>query len=251
MAQAEFSNYTEWFADCHKAIDANYDDIHLFTGEEGRYKSRKMRTIFRSLDPTFTVDRIHFNQDDFLEQAVTLEPGQSIVLDEFRGHKRLAMHGDRLEFLDFLKECRGLRLHMGIGFPQVTSFEGDIVYKRIRWWVHSPSRPIVLVHRRSAESKLGSDGKPIDIIRFQQPSPLPFPDDTADPMRKAYEAKKDIRMRDRAQRYRETHKGQDPTPAPLLASAASVLRDAVIRKPAPVNQVFQDQVMHDIKKAIQ
>lgn len=202
----------DWFEDCRRLPENDWDDLHLFTGEEGYGKSQKMRQIFRKLDSTFTVDRIHFSQDDFLDQAAGLDPGQAIVLDEWRGHKRLAMHGDRMEFLDFTKECRGLGLHIGIGYPHVSQAEKDILFQRVRWWNHSPTRGLLHVHRRLSHARLDGKGQPVVDVRFQLEGKFPFPVDAPDPMRPAYQAKKIDRMRDRAARYREAHGEEKATP---------------------------------------
>lgn len=197
----------EWFEDCRALPDEEWDDVHLFTGEEGSGKSRKMRQIARKLDASFTLDRIHFTQNDYLEQAATLQPGQAIVLDEWRGHKRLAMHGERMEFLDFMKECRGLGLHMLIGFPHVDQAERDFLFQRVRWWNYSPDRYSLHVRKRTSRQRVGKDGLPETETRFN-PKPdgiFPFPPDAPDPLGAPYKAKKEARMRDRAARYREAH----------------------------------------------
>lgn len=236
----EFQSYTPWFEECRRitSAESDYDDIHVFTGEEGVGKSKLMRAVFPNLDPTFDVSRIHFTQDDFLNQLGTLSPGQAIVLDEFRGHKRMAMHGDRLEMLDTLKEIRGLRLHVGIGFPHVTQLEGDILYQRIRWWNHIPRRGELLVHRRIANVRTGKDGKPAVDVRFPLAGRLPIPKETPDPHGVAYYQKKDARMRDRVARYKEAHGGK-----PLEASTFALpeLKEAMAAlPPPPVKRVAGD-----------
>jgi len=207
----QYAEIGEWFDYCRVLPEDEWDDIHLFTGEEGSGKSRKMRQIMRKLDPGFGIDRIHFTQDDFLEQAVTLNPGDAIVLDEWRGHRRLAMHGERMEFLDFTKECRGLGLHVGIGFPHVDQAERDILFQRIRWWNYSPTRGELIVHLRTGNQRLGPDGKPVTDVRFHKVGRFPFPAEAPDPLGPEYRAKKEARMRDRAARYREAH-GKDLQP---------------------------------------
>jgi hypothetical protein len=257
----EFPSFAPWFEECRRitSAESDYDDIHVFTGEEGSGKSKDMRVIFPRLDPTFSVDRIHFTQDDFLNQLGTLEPGQAIVLDEFRGHKRMAMHGDRLEMLDTLKEIRGLRLHVGIGFPHVTQLEGDILYQRIRWWNHIPRRGELLVHRRIANVRTGKDGKPVVDVRFPLAARLPVPKETPDPMGTAYYQKKDARMRDRVARYKEALGGKTPVtekfPMPGLQEAFAALppvkRLAGDTGSTRFPPALLDQVAADIKKAMQ
>lgn len=246
-----YASIGDWFADCRALPDDEWDDIHLFTGEEGYGKSRKMRQIFRKLDPTFDVSRIHFSQDEFLDQAVTLNPGQAIVLDEWRGHKRLAMHGDRMEFIDFTKECRGLGLHIGIGFPHVEQAERDVVFKRIRWWCDSTERTVLQVYRRHARNRLDKEGHPTTDVRFQLVGKFPFPPDAPDPLGAEYRVKKNERMRDRAARFREAHgKELGESPRNLVKNTGAF--DALLprlQQTLPINQAFLDQVQADIKNA--
>lgn len=236
----KYTSYEPWFDECRRLVreETDYDDIHVFSGEEGVGKSKAMRLIFRHLDPTFDLSRIHFTQDDFLNQAATLPPGSGIILDEWRGHKRLAMHGDRMEMLDFLKECRGLNLHIGIGYPHITQLEGDVLYQRLRWWNHIPERGILEIHRRNSKTRIGKDGRPEVQVRFPIEGRLPIPKDAPDPLGPGYYEKKEARMRDRAARYRENHKGADAGPPKVD-----------VEKPRFVNVAFFDQVMADIKKA--
>jgi hypothetical protein len=204
----------EWFEDCRELPDGQWDDVHLFTGEEGAGKSRKMRQIAARLDKGFSLERIHFTQDEFLNQAATLNPGDAIVLDEWRGHKRLAMHGERMEFLDFMKECRGLGLHMLIGFPHVDQAERDFLFQRVRWWNYSPDRFTLQVRKRISSQRVGKDGLPETVTKFNMnpEGRFMFPPDAPDPLEVAYNAKKYARMRDRAARYRESHGKELPTP---------------------------------------
>lgn len=248
-----YESIGNWFDDCRALPEDEWDDIHLFTGEEGYGKSRKMRQIMRKLDHTFSVDRIHFTQDEFLDQAVTLDPGQAIVLDEWRGHKRLAMHGERMEFLDFTKECRGLGLHVGIGFPHVTQAEKDILFQRVRWWNHSPVRELLQVYKRISNARLDSEGHPMVDVRFKMVGKFPFPPDAPDPMAREYGVKKEARMRDRAARFREAH-GKELQPAAsrlnLAALEQSLAPAPALPKPTRLNEAFFDQVMADIKGAV-
>jgi hypothetical protein len=253
----EFPSYKPWFEECRHIVseESDYDDIHVYTGEEGSGKSLLMRMVFPRLDPTFTVDRIHFTQEAFLNQLGELEPGQAVVLDEFRGHKRMAMHGDRLEMLDTLKEIRGLRLHVGIGFPHVTQLEGDILYQRIRWWNHIPHRGELLIHRRVAKVRTGVDGKPVVDVRFPLAGRLPVPSDLPDPLGPAYYQKKNARMRDRTARYRESHNGKDPNavlaPPRLEEIMPPVKRVAGDRVSTRMPPGLLNDVAADIKKALQ
>lgn len=222
----------DWLRDQAKLVDQEWDNIHLVTGDEGVGKSRWMRKCARRIDPTFTVERIHFTQDDFLDQATTLPPGASIILDEFRGHRRLAMHGDRMEFLDFAKECRALLLNMWIGFPHVAQFERDLLHSRIRWWEHLPRRGQVVVRKRVGETVFDMSGEPKASTKFPIVAKFPLPD-SPDKLEREYLAKKHERMRDRAARFKENHNGAPPEPP----------------KSTRLPPAFLDMALADLKRA--
>lgn len=207
----EYVDITEWLDDQHKNVQGEWDNVHLVTGEEGVGKSLWMRKVARKLDPELTVDQIHFTQDGYLEQAATLDVGRAIIMDEFRGHRRLAMTGDRLEFLDFTKECRAMSLHQFIGYPHINQFERDLLTNRIRWWEHIPCRGLVEIRERKSILKFRRtrDGpEPYMETRWPLVGKFPFTTDN-DPLRLPYLAKKKARMRDRAARFREAHNGED------------------------------------------
>lgn len=199
-----------------------------------------MRKVARRLDPSFNVARIHFTQDDFLQDAVQLKPGSSIVFDEFRGHRRLAMHGDRMEFLDFAKECRGLRLHIFIGFNRATAIDRDLLTDRISYWHHVRRRGLVEIRKPTTELIFDKDGQPIEKTHYPMVGMFPF---TAanDPLKPAYDVKKDERMRDRAARFRESHGQEAPKPKdkPQPSLPAS---------PPPVHPAILAMVQRELKK---
>lgn len=234
----KYPDITAWLAAQHVRIDDDYDNIHLVTGEEGFGKSLWMRKVARKLDPTFTLDRIHFEQDDYLDQASELPKGSCIILDEYRGHRRLAMTGDRLEFLDFLKECRGMNLHQFIGYPHVNQFEKDILNDRIRYWEDIPRRGLVDIFERKSERRFrkGPTG-PEPYKHITWPQIAKFPVTVAnDPLRIGYLAKKEARMRDRRARFLQAHgkAPEDLQPRRLDWGAVDGLLDELRRnQPAP------------------
>lgn len=220
-----YTEIEDWFQDQDRLINNAWDNVHLVTGEEGTGKSLWMRKCARRMDPAFTIDRIHFTQDDCLTDVANLPVGSSVVLDEFRGHRRLAMHGDRMEFLDFLKECRAQGLNLWIGYPHVSQFERDILNNRIRWWEHKPSRGLVEIRKRVSNLVFDKTGEPKVSTKWPLVGRFPVTDQN-DPLRPAYDAKKDARMRDRAARYKEAHgKGLEAAPIePRRADAAAQAR---------------------------
>jgi len=192
-----YAEIDSWFEDQRRLIANEYDNIHLVTGREGTGKSLWMRKIARRLDPEFNVDHIHFTTEDFRADVATLKPGRAVVLDEFRGHRRLAMHKERTDFLDFVKECRGLFLHIFIGYPRVTTFERDLVTDRISYWSHFRKRGIVEIRKPTTSLVFGMDGQPMEPTKYPLVARFPVTDKN-DPLRAAYLAKKQSRMRQRA-----------------------------------------------------
>lgn len=192
-----YRNIDPWFEDQAKLIRNEFDNIQLVTGREGTGKSLWMRKCARRLDPLFSVDRIHFTMEEFRADVASLPPGRAVVLDEFRGHRRLAMHGERMEFLDFVKECRGLFLHIFIGYPRVTTFERDLVTDRISYWSHFRKRGIVEIRKPTTDLVFGLDGQPLEPTKYPLVGRFPVTDKN-DPLRGAYLAKKQARMRQRA-----------------------------------------------------
>lgn len=207
---AGYQEVQPWLNDMARLIRNDYDNLNLITGREGRGKSTWIRKVARKLDPAFSVAHIHFNQEDFFRDAVSLPPGRAVVLDEFRGHRRLAMHGDRMEFLDFAKECRGLRLHIFIAFNRATAIDRDLLTDRISYWHHIRKRGLVEIRKPTTELMFDKDGQPIEKTYYPLVGVFPFTD-KGDPLKSEYLTKKDARMRDRAARFQEAH----GTPATL------------------------------------
>ncbi len=209
MQAVKLKSLKPWFKAQEALILDAFDNVHIVTGEEGNWKSLWMRKCAKRVDPKFTVEHIHFTQPDFLDDAVGLEPGRALILDEFRAHKRLAMHGERQEFLDFLKECREMALHVWIGYPRVTQIDNDIM-ERVRWWEHKPKREVVEIRQRVSSLAFDQYGKPAMNTSFPHIGSFPVTGDN-DPFRWPYQEKKVARMRDRAARFRENHE-ENPAP---------------------------------------
>ncbi|MHB1262058.1 MAG: hypothetical protein ACYC2H_10125 [Thermoplasmatota archaeon] len=206
----EYGDIAEWIEDQLKLVKNEWDNVHLVTGEEGVGKSLWMRKVARKLDPELTVERIHFTQDNYLNDAAQLDVGRAIIMDEFRGHRRLAMHGDRQEFLDFTKECRAMSLHQFIGYPHINQFERDLLTNRIRYWEHIPRRGFVEIRERVSILKFRKTREgpePYMETRWPLVGQFPFTEKN-DPLKPLYLEKKYDRMRDRAARFRESHGGE-------------------------------------------
>lgn len=187
-----WTDVREWIAEEDSVIRSGFDSITAWTGEEGTGKSYAMLFKHKASDPSFNGGRVHFEQDPFLDQAVQLSPGQAIQLDEFDGHRRLAMHGHRMDFLKFLKEKRALRLRIGIGFPHIGQLDRDILRSRIRYRAHLLQRRILVVKERQVvQEQLDKSGNPYNIIRWPIRGTFVIPEMPNVQLRRDYDAGKD------------------------------------------------------------
>lgn len=236
-----FKTAKPWLADQRRLIAQDWDNINLVTGREGTGKSAWMQWCGKRLDPKFTVDHIHFDIEDFHADVATLEPGRVVVLDEFRGHRRLAMHRERTDFLDFVKECRGLRLHIFIGYPRITTFERDLVTDRISYWSHLRVRGLVEVRKPLTDLMFDLEGQPIMPTKYPQVGHYRFKEDPVD----GYKAKKDARMKERAAGF--LNKVQEEAKAPDFNQAAFLEAVARAEKPA-VNPSMLNEVQKELKR---
>lgn len=235
--------FKAWCKQQHALIASDWDNINLVTGREGTGKSAWMRKVAKALDPGFNVDHIHFEAEDFHADVASLPPGRAVVLDEFRGHRRLAMHKERTDFLDFVKECRGLRLHIFIGFPRITNFERDLVTDRISYWSHLRSRGLVELRKPTTDLSFGLDGQPVENTRYPMVGHYSFKD------RKdaAYTNKKNARMKERAAGFLNQAEEKPAQATPAFNEAA--FREAVQRLQKPmVNASMLNEVQRELKR---
>lgn len=240
-----WTDIREWFAEEEAHIRNKYDSITVYTGEEGRGKSYTMLLCHRAKDPTFDVSRVHFDQDSFMSQAATLQPGAAIQLDEFEGHRRMAMHGKRLDFLTFLKERRSLRLRAGIGFPHIQQMDRDILNSRVRYWCHHYARGQIEVKERFAQTKVGRYGEPYVDVKWVTRGRFSIPLATGQLVRDY-----DRRKQEFTTRNPEPEKGKPRQLFDPDAALPVVNRIKERVSNLPVNQVFLDEVMADIKRAM-
>lgn len=154
-----WNDIRQWVQEEDYYIRQKFDSLTLWTGDEGFGKSYTMIAKHKASDPNFNVDRIHMEEEPFMQDCVSLAPGSAVQLDEFKGHRRMAMHGHRLDFLTFLKERRSLRLRMGIGFPHVTQIDRDILNSRVRYLAHTPQRGLLQVYSRQSRTVVLPNGE--------------------------------------------------------------------------------------------
>lgn len=217
-----YASTAEWVKWKKRRIAKQYDDQTLFTGLEGSGKSTLAMKVLSQLDPRFNIDRVHFELDSFLDQYVTLKPGDAILLDEFQGHRRESMRGHRMEYLDHIKEVRALRIHAGVVFNRFTNLDRDLITDRINDWVQIDI-PRALFTLRHPKSRVIFDrmGEPHDRTVYPIGGRFPFTADLDPELKAAYDAKKLARMRDRAARRRNDEPKATPAPEmPVIDSLA-------------------------------
>ncbi len=194
-----------------------FDNYTLVSGEVGLWKSLWMRKFGAYVSKrALTLDCIHFTQDDWNTDFVSLAPGDSIVMDEWRAHKRQAMHGFRGEQLDTNKEGRQIGANAFFGYPDADEIDKDLL-KRFEWWHHKPSREVVEIRRKVSSLMFDAYGKPFTDVKWPHVATFTVTGKN-DPLRWPYEAKKEARMRDRAARFKENNR---EAPEGLVPAAKS------------------------------
>lgn len=168
-----------------------YDDWNLVTGRVGKGKSKWARKNARKLDPTFTIDRIHFNEDDFWDQYITLRPGACIILDEFDGHRRASMRGERITFLERMKRTRSRRVHAWIVYDRVASLDRDLLTDRNAYWHHAEVRGRMQVRQPATQLKFTHKSEPIEPTKYPLVGDFDFTEWEPPGFEAAYDAKKD------------------------------------------------------------
>lgn len=198
-----FATPQEWIDDCRSTVKADFDNLMLFTGPEGSGKSTLAFQILRAIDPTFTVARVQFGIRNFLAAAPETPRYRAVLADELEANKRRGMSGATLDLLDFLKDCRGLNLHMAICFPHEDLFEGAILNFRVRWKIHVPRRGLwILSERTSRQYRKRSTGELVTIYQWHERGRWTFKENSG-PLWDDYRAKKEAHMRSLGERYRE------------------------------------------------
>lgn len=197
------------YAAYQRRTDYALDNYTLVTGDWGMWKSLWARKFTAKVSARkLTVDHIHFTQEEWNQDFVTLRPGDGLIMDEWRAHKRLAMHGFRQEQLDTNKEGRQIGSNATFCYPDAGEIDGDLL-KRFEWWHHKPDRGTVVIRRKVSKLIFTPDGKPLTDVKWPKVGRYPVTGKN-DPLRVPYEAKKDDRMRDRRARLLENDQDAQP-----------------------------------------
>lgn len=180
--------------DLHRAqrqlIANNFDDWNLVTGRVGKGKSKWARKNARKLDRGFGLDRIHFDEGSFWDQYVTLQPGDAIILDEFRGHRRASMHGDRIEMLERIKRVRSRFLHVFVVYDRVSTLDRDLLTDRNAYWHHLEHKGNAMVRQPDTKLRFKLDSTPIEPTTYPLVGDYDFTPWEPPGFEEAYERKK-------------------------------------------------------------
>ena len=225
----KYPRIIDWLRYKKRLIAQDYDDVNLVTGREGRGKSKAARKIARRLDPTFGLHRIHFSWEPYQAQLETLERGQCIILDEFRGHRRESMTKDRMSVLDEFKENRGLGIHHFLVFNRFTKLDRDLVNDRVSDWTYIRKRGVMEIRQPTTELVFDWDGEPSEPTKYPLVGLFPFTDTEPQGVAAGYKAMKDARMRDR--RARNRGEDQEPAkPGPEVKGPPAWLLDEILKE---------------------
>lgn len=190
MKVLKYQDISELHDDQRKLIANNYDDWNLVTGRVGNGKSKWARKNARKLDPTFGLERIHFDETPFWKQYVSLRPGQAIILDEFKGHRRAAMHGERIDLLEKIKRVRSRFLHVFVVYDRVSTLDRDLLTDRNAYWHHLEQKGNAQVRQPSTKLRFKMDSTPIEPTSYPLVGDFPFTPWEPPGFEEAYERKK-------------------------------------------------------------
>jgi len=158
--------------------------------------------LCKAVDPTFNIDRVCFNEEQFNEQVLKCAPGQAICLDEAMNvfFKRTTMSATNILMVRVLAECRKRNLFMLFVMPSffemdrypalhrasclihiytIMNDKGDADRGYFRYYDKEKKKMLYLEGRKSM---IYTVAKPNFFGRFTKSFPIPD---------KEYQAKKD------------------------------------------------------------
>lgn len=117
-----------------KEIQKNWDMVFLIDGMEGSGKSVLTMQMAYYCDPTLTVDRIVFNDDDFKKAITEAKPFQAIHYDEaYQGlNSRSAMSKVNKSIVQMLTVIRAKQLFIFIVLPSFFDLDKYVAIWRTR-----------------------------------------------------------------------------------------------------------------------
>lgn len=166
-----FRTPAEWAAHCNRLLrERDLDNLVLFAGDPGNGKSTLMLQMARLLDPTFSIDRIHFTIKDFLDSARSAKPYQCIAADELLVNRRRSMTGNNMDIVDFLQVCRALNLHLFICFPHAGMLDRAILDHRVRYRIDVTSQGRAQLTERFYRTISDISGKEEYVVTWREAS---------------------------------------------------------------------------------
>lgn len=206
--------------DKRKLIANNYDDWELVTGRVGRGKSKWARKNARVLCPNFStmagmLAHTHFSEEAFWDDYANLDPGDGVILDEFEGHRRGSMRGERVSFLERMKRTRSRRVHVWIVYDRVSKLDRDLLTDRNAYWSHAEHRGLMQIRQPATYLTFTKESVPIEPTSYPMVGNFDWTDKEPDGWEAAYQKKKDAEMN----LFGVKEKAEDPwtKPDPLLA----------------------------------
>lgn len=266
MRRYKFQTIDAWLLHQLRLLNQEWDNWHLWDGEEGSGKSTGARKVAGRLDylmrnhataliqlmpkgpwlplrdhwkPNFPIprpftlapgatynqpgDSIRWGQDGLLDFLSILEACGVAVGDEIEGSRRLAMHSERLELLDHVKESRFFRHNVFCLFNQFTDFETAMTNRRFRWWEHTPRRGWLVVRERISKTTFDRTGKVLVDTKWPIVGEFPMTAEN-DPLKPVYMEKKETRGRDRRARRND----DGPSEPAKVQTLSPGLLDAIL-----------------------
>ena len=114
------------------------DCLIVLDGETGSGKSTIAQQMAYYLDPTFNLDRVCFEVDDFMEKMYNAKKKQAVIFDEATGGLNIkrTMSSIVLNLVQFLTEARGLNLFIILVLPSIFDLDKSVAVQRATCLVH-------------------------------------------------------------------------------------------------------------------
>lgn len=122
-----------------ESLRRDWDCVCVMTGREGAGKSVLMQQCAYVVDPTFTVDRIAFTPQQFMDLVKNAEKYQAIIYDEayFGLSAEGAMTATNRVLKSMLTEVRQKNLFLGIVLPWIFDLSKYVVLNRASFLIHA------------------------------------------------------------------------------------------------------------------
>jgi len=100
-------------------IKDKFDVVLILDGREGGGKTTFGCQLCKLIDPTFDLDRVVFDAEEFYKCANTLPPGSALLMDESMNvlFSRAAMSSTNIGMVRMLAMCRAKRLFIVLIIP--------------------------------------------------------------------------------------------------------------------------------------